>query len=173
MLKRMRTRSADTDITSAVTPPPLLVVWDFDWSLINENSDTWVVEQLDPSRTIWRAAERKLREGMQWTTLMDWCAGEMHAAGNAPQALRDALATAPILDGALEAVSVARAAGAEQRILSDANTEYIGSILRSRPSLSDAFTVVETNPASFDEAGRLHIDPHQPAGGAPGLGVGA
>lgn len=143
--------------------PRLLVVWDFDWSLINENSDTYVIERLDPSGEIWRAAEKKMTEGMEWTALMNWAAGQLHAKGHSPQAIRDALASAPVSDGALAAVAAAQAAGAEQRILSDANTVYIQTILEAR-GLADAFTKVETNPAHFDAAGRLHIEPHQPDG---------
>ena len=56
-----------------------LVVWDFDWSLINENSDTYVVEQLDKSNKIWNEAEKKFSAGLGWTQLMDWCAGALHA----------------------------------------------------------------------------------------------
>jgi pyridoxal phosphate phosphatase PHOSPHO2 len=139
-----------------------LVVWDFDWSLINENSDTYVVHQLDPSGRIWNAAERKLRGGIGWTELMDWAVGELHAAGHAPSAIHGSLAAVPVLDGALQAVAAASAAGAEQRILSDANTVYIGSVLESR-GLAREFADVVTNPASFDEAGRLRVSPHQPA----------
>ena len=58
--------------------PAPLVVWDFDWSLVNENSDTFVVEKLDDSGAIWAAAERKHQNGMQWTELMHWVVGALH-----------------------------------------------------------------------------------------------
>ncbi len=55
-----------------------------------------------------------------------------------------------------------------QLILSDANTEHIGSVLRAR-GLDDVFAssgplaphvnAVTSNPAFFDELGRLHIAP--------------
>lgn len=138
-----------------------LVVWDFDWSLINENSDTYVVEQLDKSNKIWNEAEKKFSAGLGWTQLMDWCAGALHADGHAPDAIRSTLAGVPILDGALAAVAAAAAVGAEQRILSDANDVYIESVLKAR-GLEDAFSLVVTNPASFNDAGRLEIRPHQP-----------
>lgn len=44
-----------------------LLAWDFDWSLIEENSDTWVIGQLGADEIY-----RKGREaGMPWTQLMD------------------------------------------------------------------------------------------------------
>jgi len=138
-----------------------LVVWDFDWSLVNENSDTYVIERLDPSGRIWADAEKKLRRGTEWTPLMDWALGQLHDAGHTLQALSDALVTIPVLDGALAAVTAARAAGAEQRILSDANDMYIASILESR-GIANIFSVVETNPTSSGADGRLRVRPHQP-----------
>ena len=79
----MKRRAAEAESSNAADAPPL-VVWDFDWSLINENSDTYVIERLDPSGGIWRDAEKRLRRGADWTGLMDWAAGELHAAGHTP-----------------------------------------------------------------------------------------
>ena len=150
-------------MAAAGTSGRCLIVWDFDWSLVNENSDTWVIEQLDPSGRVWNEVEAKLRAGeMQWTQLMDWALGELHKDGHAPEAIGKALASLPILDGATAAVRLGAAAGATQRILSDANTVYISTILEAR-GLADVFPVVETNPASYDAAGRLRVRPHQPA----------
>ena len=145
----------------------VLVVWDFDWSLINENSDTWVIEQLDFSGRVWAEGEAKFRrKELDWTSLMDWALGELHANGHSAAAISEALAKLPVLGGALAAVKLCLSVGAEQRILSDANTVYINTILEAR-NLTDAFAVVETNPASYDDSGRLHVRPHQPADVAP------
>jgi pyridoxal phosphate phosphatase PHOSPHO2 len=139
-----------------------LVVWDFDWSLINENSDTYVIEQLD--KAVEEKMNKKARNGrIGWTQLMDWAVGELHAAGHTPQQMRDALVRVPILKGALMALDAAEAAGATQRILSDANTVYIASILEGR-GLASKISKVVTNPARHDDAtGRLRIKPHQPS----------
>jgi pyridoxal phosphate phosphatase PHOSPHO2 len=145
-----------------------LVVWDFDWSLINENSDTYVVEQLDQSGRVWAEGQERLHKGrMGWTELMDWALGELHGEGCTEAQIGGALATIPILGGALDAVALAQEAGAEQRILSDANTVYIDRILSTR-GLQSTFSEVVTNPASYDAAGRLRVRPHQPRGAAHG-----
>ena len=156
----MKRRAEPSD--GPARPGRALVVWDFDWSLINENSDTFLVEQLDSSGAIMDAVDGKLADGEGWTELMDWAVGELHARGHKPQAVRETLSRAPLLSGALEAVAAAREAGAEQRILSDANDVYIATVLRAK-GLEGAFAHVETNPAEFDGAGRLRIRPHQPA----------
>ena len=139
--------------------PPLLLVWDFDWSLINENSDTYVLK-LDASGALRSAIEQRLDDGAEWTPLMDWLLGELHALGVRPAALTEALGEIPVLAGALDAVECASSLGVEQRILSDANSVYISEILAAR-GISDYFTAVETNPAWFDGDGRLHVRPHQ------------
>ena len=145
-----------------------LLVWDFDWSLIDENSDTYVIERLDQAGLTWQAAQTLMANGkMGWTELMDWCLGKLHEAGNGPDAIANALKTAPIKSGALAAVSTAHAAGVEQRILSDANTVYIQTILNEH-DLAGAFSQVVTNPATYDAAGRLRVRPHQSAGHAHG-----
>lgn len=45
---------------------------DFDWSLINENSDTYVVDQLAPSLVPEMRVLLKTRFKNQWTALMVW-----------------------------------------------------------------------------------------------------
>ena len=145
-----------------------LLVWDFDWSLIDENSDTYVIERLDHSGRTWRAAQDLMDKGtMGWTELMDWCLGKLHEAGHGPDAIAGVLKTAPIKSGALSAVSTANTAGAEQRILSDANTIYIQTILDEH-GLAGAFRQVVTNPAAYDAGGRLRVRPHQRTGRAHG-----
>jgi len=138
-----------------------LIVFDFDWSLVNENSDTYVVHALDPGGAIWAAAKERLANGMQWTALMDWVAGELHGAGHTVADMQAALARLPVLPSALAALSIARQHGAEVRILSDANSLYIAWILEAL-GLADAFAAVVTNPAEAGADGRLRIRSHQP-----------
>ena len=141
-----------------------LVVYDFDWSLINENSDTFVIHQLDPSGVLWKQALVRLKGGEQWTQLMDWCASQLHTAGHSIVDLEQALRRAPALKGVLAAVELAREHGAELRILSDANEAYIRWILDALGLGDSVFTMIETNGAAATPEGRLRITPHQPVG---------
>ena len=43
----------------------VLVVWDFDWSLVNENSDTFVLRELAPA-----LRRRAPREGLRWDLVL-------------------------------------------------------------------------------------------------------
>ena len=56
----------------------MLVVFDFDWSLINENSDTFIFEGLDSSNTLLHAIRAHMKQPLEigdmepsWTECMD------------------------------------------------------------------------------------------------------
>lgn len=53
--------------TPAATKPATLLAWDFDWSLVEENSDTFVISRLGAD-SIYKAGRQR---GMPWTQLMD------------------------------------------------------------------------------------------------------
>jgi hypothetical protein len=47
-----------------------LVVWDFDWSLVNENSDTFIIRQFDPDLADQMKSESLRSQFPVWTDLM-------------------------------------------------------------------------------------------------------
>jgi 2,3-diketo-5-methylthio-1-phosphopentane phosphatase len=133
-----------------------MIIWDFDFSLISVNSDEWIPAQFGSAFTDMICAGRERRE--QWTALMDRVAGAMYAAGVTADQLTRAAASMPIDDDAVAAVREAAAAGAEQLIVSDANSVYISELL-SAQSLDSHFSCIVTNPAHFDARGCLRIEP--------------
>ena len=128
-----------------------LVVFDFDWSLINENSDTWIFEKLvpclhDEMRTL-SSSEYK----NSWTRLMDYLVGKMISDHSISiQQIRECLCDIPIYAEVIHAIRFAQSQGADIRILSDANDFYIDTILRHH-SIDDAFTDIVTNRAAVNE----------------------
>ena len=92
---------------------------------------------------------------------MDWCAGALHADGHAPMQFDPRSPEYPSSMARSPRLLPPPPSRAEQRILSDANDVYIESVLKAR-GLENAFSLVVTNPASFNDAGRLEIRPHQP-----------
>lgn len=152
-------------MAAAAPPPPVLVVFDYDWSLVNENSDTFVFRQLHPpllEQLNARLAQRRSDGGFSWTALMDELLGELaeqQPLAASPERIRDALARIPVLDRMLDAVRLAvDAHGAVLAIVSDANSVYIESML-AHHALADRVREVVTNPAAFDGA-RLRVQPH-------------
>ncbi|GAB5371772.1 hypothetical protein AAMO2058_001608500 [Amorphochlora amoebiformis] len=134
-----------------------VVVFDFDFSLINANSDMWILRRLIPKR-----AEQVLaqRNEIQWTKLMHKAAGVMHKEGVTPEAMKKKFAEIPFYKEMREAVYRMADQGHKIYILSDANTVYIESILDAFEGLSKCFQHIYSNPAHFDSTGRLHIKPY-------------
>ncbi|KAJ1420701.1 putative pyridoxal phosphate phosphatase PHOSPHO2 [Ochromonadaceae sp. CCMP2298] len=141
---------------------PTLVVFDFDWSLINENSDTYVIEQLG-GKFLYN--ELKLLQrgeySERWTELMDLSLCKLYDAGVSVAQLDACLQATPVFGETLEAARYAAACGAELAILSDANTHYI-EICLQKYGLAETFSRRATNP-SLIEGGRLRITPYQPS----------
>ena len=148
-----------------------LVVWDFDWSLLNENSDTYVIAQLAPRlRDEMRVLQATPEFGRgRWTALMDHVLGRLaRERGVTPAAIAACVAAAPLDAATAAAVRRAGASGrAEQRILSDANDFFIAAVLDAR-ALRAHFSRVVTNPSRLErrDAGgpaALRVAPLVPA----------
>lgn len=133
-----------------------LVIFDFDWSLVNENSDTWIFQKLAPHlhqevRSL-SSAEYKNR----WTELMDHLVHRMISEnGTTIDEIRDCLCAIPVFTEILDAIKLIKKNGADLRILSDANDFYIDTILKHH-NLDGHFTSIVTNYANVRET----IDDH-------------
>jgi len=141
----------------------VLVVFDFDYSLINDNSDTYVIEQLTPHlMEVMKDLRRTTFKG-QWTKLMHHMVNKMMAEeGVTLQAMNECLSKIPIFAENIEAVRLASERGCELAVLSDANTHYIDVILDHNGMLP-LFSRIVTNYAKLDEVtGVLCVAPHQP-----------
>ncbi|CAK4683760.1 hypothetical protein LEN26_013076 [Aphanomyces euteiches] len=129
-----------------------LVIFDYDWSLINDNSDTYVFQQLQPE--LYTHLRQLSSSGVQWTQAVDQTLAKLTCT---KEQLIDALARIPIQDGMLEAVQFAHTKGCEIVIVSDANTVFIQSMLEHH-NLTSIIKQVYTNPAVF-EGNVLHVSP--------------
>uniref|UniRef100_A0A803M647 WPP domain-containing protein n=1 Tax=Chenopodium quinoa TaxID=63459 RepID=A0A803M647_CHEQI len=97
---------------------------------------------------------QRVKEGDE-DTLMK----EMHVNGVTTNDIVEVLKRTPIHPRIVPAIKAAHAAGCELRIVSDANTFFIETIL-DHLGLSDYFSEINTNPGYVDEEGRLRILPH-------------
>ncbi|GLE04461.1 hypothetical protein PINS_up013403 [Pythium insidiosum] len=144
-----------------------LVVFDYDWSLINENSDTWIFRQLCPE-LLEEVARR--RAAGSWTQLMHDMLGELVA--RRPELTQDdiraAVADIPVQPRMLDAVRLAvEENGAVLKIISDANTVYIDSFLEHH-RLQALVSEIFTNHAAFEgTTARLSVGPYHPRDDAP------
>ncbi|KAK1935053.1 Thiamine phosphate phosphatase-like protein [Phytophthora citrophthora] len=149
----------------------VLVVFDYDWSLINENSDTFVFQKLYPE-LLATLSERRSKQP-SWTKIMDEMLGVL--AEDKPDVsvdvIRDTVAHVPIQPHMLDALRLAAEQySANVKIVSDANSVYIESMLKRYGLIQDVSEVI-TNPASFEtlENGRsrLRVRPYHEEAGEP------
>jgi pyridoxal phosphate phosphatase PHOSPHO2 len=132
--------------SSAPSPRAAAVVFDFDHSFIQCNSDVWVPEKLSPAALKHLDAHK---DRVQWTALMDEVCGVMHADGVSPQAIVSALASMPIDDAMLRLVHWLHEQEVPMYIMSDANTVYIAEFLKHH-KIEGHFAAVVTNPSRFE-----------------------
>lgn len=84
------------------------VVWDFDWSLINENTDTWVFQEQPDGAESMRYLKERLAAKIQWTRLMDEMLARHHARGGTVESLNAALRRIPVFPEHIEAVKLVK-----------------------------------------------------------------
>lgn len=124
-----------------MSAPQTQLVFDFDWSLINENSDTYIVNAFLPEGT---ELLREVHKEHGWTAAMDAAMAEVHKRGtNAEGELTQtsqlivligylvalkALHSIPFMPEVFDAVRLAASRGIEQHIVSDANAAFIKAI---------------------------------------------
>ncbi|KAG0057522.1 putative phosphatase phospho1 [Gryganskiella cystojenkinii] len=130
-----------------------LFVFDFDWTLIEADSDYWVMEKLGG---LTRQEFDKSYSNVQWTDLQDMLLGRLFDRGVTNEQLEATLRQIPMMPETIAALRLMKSQGSELAILSDANTFYIDTILKAH-KIDDLFSKVITNPSHFDERGRLHV----------------
>ncbi|KAG0095163.1 hypothetical protein BGZ93_006252 [Podila epicladia] len=123
--------------TSTVTKR--LFVFDFDWTLIEADSDHWIM--LNLGKEFCEGKEEEFKE-LQWTDLQEELLGKMFDKGVTTQDIVESLQRVPFTPEIITALRLMKANGAELCIISDANTFYIDTILKA---------------THFGENGRLHV----------------
>ncbi|MFQ6639113.1 hypothetical protein Gotur_015083 [Gossypium turneri] len=96
---------------------------------------------------------------MPWNSLMDRMMKEQHSQGTTVEDIAAVLKRTPIHLQIIEAIKSAHALGCDLKIVSDANTFFIDTILEHH-GLQECFSEINTNPGFVDEQGRLRIFPH-------------
>jgi len=147
-----------------------LIVYDFDWSMADQDSDRWVLEVLAPDI---RRKIKNIKGDHEWTDLVAQSLRELHEQGHTREEIEGALRIMPFHPAMIRAVKALKTAVKPQTTflcLSSANTVYISTILESK-GLQDLFTEIVTNPAEWDRSGllkvRRHIDPNGPQHNCP------
>lgn len=131
-----------------------VVVFDFDRTILDGDSDDWVVTEMDLTQLF-----AELLPTMSWNSLMDRIMMELHSQGKTPLDIAKCLQRAPIHPSIIAAIKSAHDLGCDLRIISDANKFFIEKILEHH-DVSGCFSHITTNPTFVDEDGRIRIVPY-------------
>ncbi|KDQ21703.1 hypothetical protein BOTBODRAFT_26130 [Botryobasidium botryosum FD-172 SS1] len=144
-----------------------LVVFDFDWSLADQDTDRWILEVLDIE------LRRKMRtmesEGVEWTDVVAQTMKELHARGGTREQVEEALRIMPFHPAMVRGVKRLKHQSTPKTTflcLSASNTVYISTILKAR-GLEELFDVIVTNPAKWSDDGCLELERRVAKGGPP------
>mmetsp|Transcript_23233 Transcript_23233/g.65230 ORF Transcript_23233/g.65230 Transcript_23233/m.65230 type:complete len:235 (+) Transcript_23233:48-752(+) len=130
------------------------IVYDFDYTIIDANSDTWFLQELAPDLHETVAEDHKRFSG--WTEYVDDALDRLHTdRGLGSNEVLASLEQISIEPEMKQSILHAKAAGHELRILSDANTVFIHTIL-ARNGMQDVFSTITTNPARIED-GRVRV----------------
>ncbi|PAV18774.1 hypothetical protein PNOK_0561700 [Pyrrhoderma noxium] len=142
-----------------------LVVFDFDWSLADQDTDRWVFEVLAPHL---RRRMKNLKDEVQWTDLVAQSLRLVHDEGKSREDIENALRIMPFHPAMVRALKNLKAREGRDTtffILSNSNEVFISTILKEK-GLTDLFDLVVTNPAEWDPSGllklRRRVDPSGP-----------
>ncbi|WFD00861.1 pyridoxal phosphatase [Malassezia yamatoensis] len=135
-----------------------LVVFDFDWTFADQDTDRWVHEVLSPRL---RIEFVKRKPTMQFTDMCAYLLQELHKEGHSRAEVEDALRRMPLHPAMIRGVRTLQAKSTPNTdflLLSNSNQVYIDTILEHNHLLDPPlFKEVITNPAHFEPSGLLRL----------------
>lgn len=133
-----------------------VVVFDFDRTIIDDDSDRWIVTEMGLTHLFNQL--RHSHTKMPWTSLMDKIMEQLHSNGITIDHIAECLQRASLHPSIVSAIKSAHALGCDLRIISDANLFSIQTILDHHGILG-CFSQINTNPAFVDNQRRLRVTP--------------
>ena len=143
-------------------PRPIIAIFDFDMTLVDDNTDTFVIEEA--SAELRQIMRQRHKSGMQWTALMASMMEELASAGFSTEWIAETLGRIDMPPPVIDALTrLRREAKADLRIVSDSNAFFIDAVCRAKNLHQDVFTEIVTNPAEVDaDADILRVRPFLP-----------
>ncbi|XP_011155570.1 pyridoxal phosphate phosphatase PHOSPHO2 isoform X2 [Solenopsis invicta] len=133
----------------------VLVAFDFDHTICDDNTDL-VVQKLLKEERITKDVQN-LRKSNGWIVYMDRIFELLHESSVNAGQIEDAIFGIPAVAGMEKLLASLHANGHEVIVISDSNSVFINHWLRSR-RLEHVVSRVFTNPARYDDDGRLRVD---------------
>uniref|UniRef100_A0A5B7BHE1 Putative inorganic pyrophosphatase 3 n=1 Tax=Davidia involucrata TaxID=16924 RepID=A0A5B7BHE1_DAVIN len=139
----------------------IVILFDFDRTIIDDDSDRWVVVEMGLTQLF-----NQLRSILPWNSLVDRMMKELHSQGITIEGIEECLKRVPLHPRIIAAIKSAHALGCDLRIISDANQFFIETILKHH-GLLGFFSEINTNPTFVDGEGMLKISPYHDLASPP------
>lgn len=132
-----------------------LFVFDFDYTLVDDNTDTWIMS-ICPELRIHENL-RSLRKQFEcWTDFMDHVFS-LISPHTTEESVLEHMRQLRLFEQAMKAIIAVRdCANSEAIVISDANTIFIECILKEC-GIRDIIKEIFSNPAHFEPGGRLRV----------------
>ncbi|GAA5975095.1 hypothetical protein JCM5350_004584 [Sporobolomyces pararoseus] len=134
----------------------VLIVFDFDWSCADQDTDRYVFEVLAPHL---RVSLREGKKTTQWTDNVAQHLVKLHQEGKTRADIEGALRTLPVHPAMKRGLATVKARQDPQATflcLSNSNTVFIDTVLRHY-GMENQFDEIITNPAKFRDDGLLEL----------------
>uniref|UniRef100_UPI0037E81E5D pyridoxal phosphate phosphatase PHOSPHO2 n=1 Tax=Semicossyphus pulcher TaxID=241346 RepID=UPI0037E81E5D len=133
-----------------------LMVFDFDHTVVDDNSDTWVISCL-PGQTLPDSVENSYRKG-HWTEFMGRVMKYIGDQDISPDRVRSVMETIPFTAGMKDLLAFIseHKSTIDCIVISDSNTLFIDWILQAS-GLQAAVDQVFSNPAKVNELGYMEV----------------
>lgn len=133
----------------------ILLAFDFDHTIINDNSDTYVTK-LAPNGKI-PPEIKALYSDQGWTLFMSEIFRYLHSNKTTPKQILECMTEISFSPGMVDLLTTLDQTKAEAIVISDANYIFIDHILTFH-GLKDRINKIFTNPAKFNNEGRLELE---------------
>jgi len=147
----------------------VLVIWDFDCTFIDEDSDEIVVKNLS-AKVVQEKRDIYASNTMHWVELMNHTVHRLAEEGISRNQIETCIANIPLHNEVVETLKLCAKRQYDTKIVSDANQVFINVFLEAN-NIRQYIGEIFTNPAEFDEKGILNIrryhSPELPPHGCP------
>jgi len=143
-----------SNMSKACSSSKVLLAFDFDHTIIDDNSDTYVIN-LAPNKEIPNEIKNMYSE-KGWTHYMRGIFGYLHEHNVTPQQILECMSEIKFSPGMMELLRNLDQTKTEVIIISDSNSVFIEHILDVN-GIRDTVSKVFTNPAQFNNHGRLEL----------------
>lgn len=135
-----------------VKRPHVLVVFDFDYTLVDGNTDTWITKLSQSAKTVLSKSSRE----MCWTDAMQDVFKFLHDENFSQKDYESCFESLHFMDGMKETCDFIHKNNIPCIILSDSNTYFIDYLVK-RDGLGHVFCQVYSNPAEWQD-GCLYVE---------------